>query len=195
MKRNKTEKIVIGKNLIVLTLVCMLAGTLVGCKESEAVTSEPSISEVVSELVSEPVSEEVSEEVEAEEPSEEVMDLTPYTDSNGKKAVDLIEDMDYDDFKVIVWRKGEGAKTILSYGDSYQIQDEDDLLVLYLPNEMLDVQSNEHGDLSEINGSCKMFYVIGTGENLEITFTGTDVDGKEYEITIYITKDWKYGWE
>ena len=71
MKRNENRKNCNWRNFVVLTLVCMLAVSLVGCKTSVAVTPEPSTSEVVFEPISEPASEEISEPV-SEEPSEEV---------------------------------------------------------------------------------------------------------------------------
>ena len=201
---NVKAKKIIGENgrrILVALLVAMLSTTVVGCGKPKTEDDSPKTSEVVSELpstteASEPVfSEEPSEEVVSEEPSEETMDLTPYTVSNGKFPLDLVNDMNYNDFKVIVWRSGVGAKTILSDGDSYELQDEDDLLSLYFPNAMTDIQANEYVDIYGGNESASGFFIIGSGENMEVTFTGTDVDGKEYEITIYVTKDWKYGWE
>ncbi len=196
MKRNE-NKSNRNRSLVVLLVLCaMLAVTLVGCKKPVAENPVPSTSEVVSEVVSEEVSEPVSEEVVSEEPVEETMDLTPYTTENGKKVVDLVNDMEYNEFKVIVWSKDIGAVTILSNGDSYQIQNADEYLYLYYPNQMQSVQSDM--DYVRIEGDYEIactFDVYGTGENIEVTFTGTDVDGKEYEITFYITKDWKYEWE
>lgn len=196
MKRNE-NKSNRNRSLVVLLVLCaMLAVTLVGCKKPVVENSVPSTSEVVSEVVSEEVSEPVSEEVVSEEPVEETMDLTPYTTENGKKVVDLVNDMEYNEFKVIVWSKDIGAVTILSNGDSYQIQNADEYLYLYYPNQMQSVQSDM--DYVRIEGDYEIactFDVYGTGENIEVTFTGTDVDGKEYEITFYITKDWKYEWE
>lgn len=188
--------------LVVVLLLAMITTTAVGCGKPNAQKVPSDTSEVVSEVssiseVSESTSEESStEEVASEEVSEETMDLTPYTVSNGKFPLDLVNDMNYNDFKVIVWRNGEGAKTILSNGDSYQMQDSDDFLYLYYPNKMQNVQTNmEYVFVEDEYERICTFNVYSTGENIEVTFTGTDVDGKEYEITFYVTKDWKYEWE
>ena len=114
--------------LVVVLLLAMIATTAVGCGKPNAQKDPSDTSEVVSEIVSEEVSEPVSEEaseVVSEEPVEEEMDLTPYTEDNGKFPLDLVNDMDYDEFKVIVWRTGEGAKAILSNNDSYQRQEDE----------------------------------------------------------------------
>ena len=199
MKRNENKKSNRNRSLVVLLVLCaMLAVTLIGCKKPAEENPAPSTptSEVESEVISEEVSEPVSEEVVSEEPVEETMDLTPYTIENGKKVVDLINDMEYNEFKVIVWSKGIGAKTILSNGDSYQIQNADEYLYLYYPNQMQSVQSDmDYVRIEEEYETDCTFNVYGTGENIEVTFTGTDVEGKEYEITFYLTKDWLYDWE
>ena len=202
MKKNENKKTNRNRSLVALLVLCaLLAVTLVGCKKPVAEKPSPSTSEVVSEVVSEEVSESTSEElsteeVASEEVSEETMDLTLYTEANGKNGMDLINDMDYNEFKVVVWRQGYGAKTILSNGDSYKIEDENDFLYLYYPNQMQSVQVNmDYVEIiTEYEKVCP-FRVYGIGENIEVTFTGTDVDGKEYEITFYVTKDWKYEWE
>ena len=188
MKRNenKTNR---NRSLVVLLVLCaMFASVVAGCNKPVAENPVPSTptSEVESEVVSEEVSEPVSEE-----PSEEIMDLTPYTTENGKKVVDLVNDMEYDEFKVIVWTSNHGAKAILSDGDSYTLEDEDDFMCLYYPNQMQSVQSNMEYTIiqSEYDYLC-LFDVYRTGESIEVAFTGTDIDGKEYEITFYITKDW-----
>ena len=191
-KENKSNR---NRSLVVLLVLCaMLSVTLIGCKKPAEENPVPSTSEVVSEViseeVSEPVSEEPSEEVESEEPVEETMDLTPYTTENGKKVIDLVNDMEYDEFKVIVWND-HGAKAILSDGDSYKLESEDEFLCLYYPNQMQSVQSNMEYTIiqSEYDYLC-LFDVYRTGESIKVSFTGTDIDGKEYEITFYITKDW-----
>ncbi len=195
MKRNKNRKNRNWRNFAVLTLVCMLVATLVGCKESEAVTPEPSTSEVVSEPISEPVYEEVSEivseepseEIIFEEPSEETMDLTPYSISNGKFIVDLVADMDYDEPKIIVWGE-DAAKEILSDGDSYQIEEHDSLCV-YCPEEMTNIEVNtDNIVIYGIEGNRTGFGLSSYGENMEVIFTITDEDGNEYEITVYLTQ-------
>ena len=190
MKRNE-NKSNRNRSLVVLLVLCaMFASVVAGCNKPVAENPTPSTSEVESEVVSEEVSEPVSEEVVSEEISEETMDLTPYTEDNGKFPLDLVNDMNYNEFKVIVWKTGEGAKTILSNGDSYQIQ-EDEWLWLYYPNQMQNVQSNMDYVMidREAERICD-FHIYETGESIKVSFTGTDIDGKEYEITFYITKDW-----
>ncbi len=182
---------------IVLVLCMMLMMVFVGCgKEVVEENSTPPTSEVVSEVVSEEVSdsasEEHSEEVVSEEPAEATeIDLSQYTQENGKKVVDLANDMNYDEFKIIVWRHGVGAIAILSNGDSYQLQDDDDSLFLYFPEEMSDFKFNEYSVYMPAAGGyrTRAIDVIGFGENKEVTIAGTDVNGKEYEITVYITKE------
>lgn len=181
---------------IVLVSCMMLMMVFVGCgkevaEENSTTPTSEVVSEVVSEEVSEPVSEEHSEVV-SEEPAEATeIDLSQYTEENGKKIVDLANDMNYDEFKIIVWRYGVGAIAILSNGDSYQLQDDDDFLFLYFPEEMSDFKFNEYSVYMPENGGyrTRAIDVIGFGENKEVTLTGTDVNGKEYEITVYITKE------
>ena len=182
------------KRSIVLALSVMLVGFLVGCGGEAEVTPEPSdTSEEVSETVSEVVSEEISEttteevsEVVSEEPLEAVMDLTPYTINNGKFVVDLVADMDYDELKIIVWDT-EGAKEVLSNGDSYKIEGGDSLYVYY-PQKMTSINPNmdEIEIYTELDYVCA-FLLNTSGENIEVAFTATDIDGKEYEITVYLT--------
>ena len=178
---------------IVLALCLMLLMLLVGCGDEAVVTPEPSDSEEVSETVSEVVSEEISEttteevsEVVSEEPLEAVMDLTPYTINNGKFVVDLVADMDYDELKIIVWDT-EGAKEVLSNGDSYKIEGGDSLYVYY-PQKMTSINPNmdEIEIYTELDYVCA-FLLNTSGENIEVAFTATDIDGKEYEITVYLT--------
>ncbi len=195
-----TQNLKHTKPLFILILSLLTIFTFMGCKSPEAtdIPSEP-ISEVVSEEVSEVVSEEPLEEVSepaSEEVVEEEMDLTPYTTANGKTIVDLLDDMEYTELKVIIWRNGEGAKAILSSGDSYILEEEDAYLTLYYPNEMQNIEFNVDyiEKVYEDEISCDIM-VYGTGENIKVPITATDVDGNQYEITIYIDKDWKYDWE
>jgi len=184
MKRNEKEnrKRSLG---VILAVALMSALTLAGCSEKEnlPVTSD-STSEVVT---SEPISEEPSEVVPEE------IDLTLYTEANGKKATDLSEDMSYNELKVFVWKYECGAKAILSDGDSYVMEDDDDLLYLYYPRGVQNVKANR--DSIEIRKqrekSCGFWLPI-KGEDLEVTLTVTYEDGSEENITIYVTKDFEY---
>ncbi len=184
--------------LVVALLVAMFIATAVGCNKPPEEEDSPDTSAVVSEVsstseVSESISEESSSEVVvSEEPAEATeIDLSQYTQENGKKVVDLANDMNYDEFKIIVWRHGVGAIAILSNGDSYQLQDDDDSLFLYFPEEMSDFKFNEYSVYMPAAGGyrTRAIDVIGFGENKEVTIAGTDVNGKEYEITVYITKE------
>lgn len=187
------------KRLISIAFIILCFGLLlIGCKEAEGTTPEATSSEMVSEVeaeeVSEPVSEETTGEVVSEEIPEETMDLTPYSISNGKFVIDLVADMEYDELKIIVWGE-DSAKKILSDGDIYEIE-KDDSLYIYYPQKMSSITTSmDYVEISTQNEEICIFNVYGTGENIEVTFKGTDVDGKEYEITFYIIKDWKYEWE
>lgn len=190
--RNRTS-------LVLLAAVCMMMAVLAGCNETVEESSISSGSEVVSEVVAEPVSEEVSEPVSeeiSEVVSEEVveeLDLSLYTTENGKKVVDLVNDMPYDELKVIVWRKDSGAEAILSDGDSYQLEDADDNLYLYYSNQVQEIKSNTpHIKLNVRGENVCGFNVFVKGEDLEVSFTVVYEDGTEEDITIYITKDFEH---
>lgn len=104
--------------------------------------------------------------------------------------LDLLKDMNYDDLKIIVWNSQKGGQAILSDGDSYEMQ-KDDNLYLYYPQENLNVTSNDIVNIFASYGTDCGFYIYAAGENLEATFNAIAPDSTEYEITVYITKDFK----
>ncbi len=195
MKRNENRKNRNWRNFVVLTLVCMLAATLVGCKTSTAVTPEPSTSEVVSEPVSEPVSEEVSEPV-SEEPSEEVISEEVSEEvSNEVEYVNFSDYMElseylkkYDKTIIVQYNFGEegSPQAIIPNGGYYTITEEE--IIAIIPNkEVSNVQSNVNFVVIEPGIEGWIIYFHTTGTDLETSFTVNYADGTSEDFTIYVT--------
>lgn len=197
MKRNENRKNRNWRNFVVLTLVCMLAATLVGCKTSTAVTPEPSTSEVVSEPVSEPVSEEVSEPV-SEEPSEEVV-----SEEVSEEPVEEVEIVNFSNAKELAnYAKGLNKTTMIEYdfsedGNSQAIIPNGAKYTLQFTNK-LDVVSNKEilnieTSLDYISTSENpligtwLVFIDTTGTDLEVSFTVNYADGTSEDFTIYVT--------
>ena len=178
--------------LFVVALVVVMA-SFVACNKAEAVETPVASETVSSEEVSVEISEEVSEEV-SEEPSEKEIDLTQYSRANGKNVVDLANDMNYDEIKMIVWADIR-AKKILSNGDSYYTYPTETLW-LYYPQKMTEVKCNllhNEGSIAQIDGetfdNLDAFHFLTSKENVEVTINATGEDGTTYEFTVYLTED------
>lgn len=203
MKRNENRKNRNWRNFVVLTLVCMLAVTLVGCKTSTAVTPEPSTSEVVSEPASEPVSEEVSEPV-SEEPSEEVVseEVSEPEIIDGVQMVycESYEEMEpyfegLENAVVVVFKfsVAEKGQAILYNGAHYTMEEnffmriQSPKAVEYINSDAEYVRIVTQQDGEEIQFIMK---VETTGTDIEVPITIKYTDGTEEILTVYITKDW-----
>ncbi|MBQ7972460.1 MAG: hypothetical protein IJ291_03290 [Lachnospiraceae bacterium] len=193
MKRNRMNRL----NILVLTTLCvtLLAGCGTATEDTPAVSE--AISEVVSEVASgeessEPTTESVPEE--STEGTTEEIDLTLYTEENGKNMVDLTNDMTYNELKLIVWEYEYGAKAIVSDGDSYVMENDDDLLFLYYPKKVQSIKDNMDGAIHILVEEEKYcgFNLYAIGKDLEITFTVTYEDGTEEDITIFLTKNFEH---
>ncbi len=195
MKRNENRKNRNWRNFVVLTLVCMLAATLVGCKTSTAVTPEPSTSEVVSEPVSEPVSEEVSEIV-SEEPSEEVVseefveevEIVKY--SNADELLEYVDSLNKT--TIVEYNFGEegSSQAIIPNGEKYTMQMGNILRVI--PNkEAIQIEPNvEYIDIMEPARPNVWGIVINsTGSDVEVSCTIKYSDGTEEDIIVYVTNE------
>lgn len=188
MKNNKNK---CGKLFVLLAVSLMMMVLLTGCtKPVEEASSQPVVSEEVSEVVSEEVGEEISEAT-----SEEVeeIDLSLYTTVDIKRPVDLINDMDYEELKIVVWghidEEISGAKAILSDGDSYTIV-EDDNLYLYYAEQNSSVHTDKDYVYLGNDGETYSFVFLNIeGTNLEVPITAIAPDGTEYSITVYITNE------
>lgn len=200
MKRNENRKNRNWRNFVVLTLVCMLAATLVGCKTSTAVTPEPSTSEVVSEPVSEPVSEEVLEPV-SEEVSEEVVaeptdeekieEIMLGTYENMPKVIDAMKEADISEPKIIIMNANEMKLRGIFADGAYCTKHEGDVVVLYCPNK-IDTVSVVPTDITAVDTRYDYSYALSiTGQytDFEVPVTITDVDGNVYELTFYVTTE------
>lgn len=194
------------KMLITLCVLTLLTGMITGCgkKPADNAGNNEEVTQVTNEVEEQPTVEPTpseepevvepehseeplpSEELEVVEPTtEEELDLSQYVN-----YLDLLNDMNYDELKIIVW-SDEGAHAILSDGDSYQME-KDDRLKLYYPQENLSVNADKDYVviLNEYETDCG-FYITISGENLETTFTAVAPDGTEYEITVYLSKDFE----
>lgn len=176
---------------IVLALCLMLLMVLAGCGKEVAVEEPtPPTSEVVSEVVLEEVSEPVSEELSEEVVNEATIDIAQYTSANSKRPVDLLDDMDFDEPKIIVWGyfddEEHGAKVILSDGESGKMK-QGDVIYLFYPQANLEVGTSvDYIDFSPNEKYCSVY--LNTEEsNIEIPITATATDGTVYEITVNLT--------
>lgn len=199
MKRNKNRKNRNWRNFVVLTLVCMLAATLVGCKTSTAVTPEPSsTSEVVSESVSEPVSEEVLSEEETYEMPEIVdnmqtiycetyEEMFPYFEKLENAAVVVLDPSYMEEGQVFLYN---GAHYTIKEGFAMTVKSPEIIKNITSTSEYVFTANYVSEGIIEWDISVET-----TGMDIEVPLTITYDDGTEENITIYITKDWKYPWE
>ena len=199
------------KMLITLCVLTLLTGMITGCgkKPADNVGNNEEVTQVAEEVEEQPtvdvtpseepevVEPEPSEEPEVVEPmpseEPEVVDSEPDEESiisAYSSYYTLLKHLDYDELKIIVWGS-EGGQAILSDGDSYQME-KGDWLYLYYPQQNLSINTDKDyiDIINEYETDC-FFAIPGVGENLEIAFTAVAPDGTEYEITVYITKDFE----
>ena len=177
---------------VVLAVGTMLTVGLVGCNETEISESEAVDSEVVSEVVSEEVSEEVFEPV-SEETSEVVSEIVDgvqmvYYETYDEFCgyLDTIDDTVFVEYSFEHPGKTTSGQAII-YNNAHYTLREDSMPMLISSKTIANITSPQ--DYVEISnhGEWRVF-LIGTGEDRELSLTISYDDGTEETLCFYFTK-------